>query len=62
MQLDICEKEKLIGEWTVAFLGTPEDQLKFNVMSETLPRSESYYDGCNEGMELPVISPSLGED
>jgi len=59
----ICDKEQLIGEWTVAFQGSPENKLKFNVMEEILPHSEEYYVDCNrEGMQMPQIDPSLGND
>jgi len=60
LQLEICDKEDLIGEWTVLFAGSPDDRIKFTVLDEILPHSEEYYQGCGEAIEFPVIDPSLG--
>jgi len=56
----ICDKDELIGKWTILFTGSPENQLKFNVMEEILPYSEEFYVDCNrEGMQMPIREPSL---
>ena len=58
----LCDKEQLIGEWTVIFASMPSDRLYFQVMDETLPHSEEYYISCNENpIETPYVQPSLGE-
>jgi len=59
---NLCEKEGLIGEWTIMFGSLPNERLHFEVMAETLPYSEKYFLGCNEDpIEFPQIQPSLGE-
>jgi len=61
LQLEICDKEQLIGEWTILFAGQPDERLKFTVVDEILPHSEIYYEGCGDAIELPMIDPSLGK-
>jgi hypothetical protein len=59
---NLCEKEDLIGQWTVIFRGLPDEKLYFEIMEETLPYSENYYLGCNENpLQVPQIEPSLGQ-
>ena len=59
---NLCDKEDLIGKWTVMFRGLPDDKLYFEVLEETLPYSEDYFIGCNENpIEIPIIEPSLGK-
>ena len=60
LQLEICDKEQLIGEWTVLFAGSPDERLKFTILDEILPYSEEYYKGCGEAIEFPIVDPSLG--
>ena len=48
LQLEICDKEQLIGEWTILFAGQPDERLKFTVVDEILPHSEIYYEGCGD--------------
>ena len=60
-RLDICEKEQLVGEWTVIFNGMPEEKLNFEVLAETLPHSERYYENCGEAIKLPIVDPSIGQ-
>ena len=55
----ICEKEDLVGKWTVMFRGLPEDRLHFEIMDEILPYSEEYYAGCNEDPYEVRLQPSL---
>ena len=50
----LCDKEQLIGEWTVMFASMPEDRIYFQVMDEVLPHSEQYYLDClDESTEIP---------
>ena len=58
--LDLCEKEDLIGEWTILFAGLPEDKLHFEIVGEILPGSESYYEDCNR--ESQVLFPNLDSE
>jgi len=60
----LCDKEQLIGEWTVLFASMPGDKLYFQVMDEILPHSEQYYKDClEESMQVPgeYLQPSLGQ-
>tara|TARA_B100000029_G_scaffold40616_1_gene37899 strand:+ start:404 stop:985 length:582 start_codon:yes stop_codon:yes gene_type:complete len=60
----LCDKEQLVGEWTVMFASMSEDRIYFQVMDETLPHSEQYYKSCLEqSMQIPgeYIQPSLGQ-
>ena len=61
MRANLCDKEELIGQWTVIFKSLPNERLDFQVMDEILPRSEEFFEGCNENpLEIP-FQPSLGE-
>ena len=52
-QFDMCDKESVIGEWTIIFEGIPNEKLHFQVMEETLPGSEEYYEDCNPALHVP---------
>ena len=43
---DLCEKEQLIGTWTVMFRGYDEFKLYFDVLPDILPGEESYFVKC----------------
>jgi hypothetical protein len=60
-QLGICDKEQIVGEWTVLFVGLPNEKLHFQVMNEILPGSEEYYVTCNEkALQMPIMNdPSI---
>ena len=59
---NLCDKEELIGQWTVMFRGLPDEKLHFEVMNEILPHSETYYVSCNENpVQIPQMEPSLGQ-
>jgi|TARA_B110000263_G_scaffold210720_1_gene193380 hypothetical protein len=61
-QFHMCDKEQLIGKWTIQFEGLPNEKLNFQVLDEILPHSEEYYVSCNENpLELPIVQPSLDE-
>ena len=59
---NLCDKEDLIGKWTVMFRSLPDEKLYFEVMDETLPYSEDFYTSCNENpIHIPIMEPSLGK-
>jgi len=61
-QFDMCEKEQIIGKWTIIFEGLPNERLNFQVVNEVLPHSEEYYVSCNDNpMNIPAVQPSLDE-
>ena len=42
-QLDLCSVEDILGEWTVVFRGTDYQNLKFEVINQTLPGEENNF-------------------
>ena len=59
LRLNLCDKDRLAGEWTMNFAGLPDEKLHFQVMNEILPHSEEYYEKCGEALTFPDIEPSL---
>jgi len=56
-QLGICDVEQLVGEWTVLFVGLPDEKLHFQVTDEILPGFEEYYVTCDEkALEMPFMT------
>ena len=56
-RLDICNVEQLVGEWTVLFVGLPDEKLHFQVINEILPGFEQYYVTCDEkALEMPLMT------
>lgn len=56
--LEICDKDKLIGEWRVMFKSVPNEYLKFEIVNEMLPNNELYYDGCGPTGQEFVVDPT----
>ena len=54
---NICEKEKLIGEWTVMFKGYDEAKIHFEVTPNILPGMENHFLGCNVAYEIDLKNP-----
>jgi hypothetical protein len=54
----LCEKEDLIGEWTVMFKGYDLAKLHFEMLPDILPNQESHFDGCKVSY---VIDPTSKE-
>ena len=42
----LCEKEQLIGEWTVMFKDYEMSKISFEVLPDILPNEESYFVEC----------------
>ena len=58
LSLDLCDKDQLVGEWSVVFRGNPDERLKFRIIDEFLPLSEQHYESCGEAMQFaPGFSP-----
>ena len=56
-QLGICDVEQLVGEWTVLFVGLPDEKLHFQVTDEILPGHEEYYVTCDEeALQIPMMT------
>ena len=58
----ICDKEQLIGEWRIVFVGLEEYELNFEVLNEILPLNEEYYKGCEvqQMPRHPSMDPTIG--
>ena len=55
---NLCEKEKLIGEWTVMFKGYDMAKLHFEMLPDILPNQEQHFEGCSVSYELdPTMKP-----
>ncbi|MBC8252360.1 MAG: hypothetical protein H8E89_12360 [Candidatus Nitrosopelagicus sp.] len=61
-QLGLCEENDVVGTWMILFGGRTDMKLNFEVLAETLPHSEEYYQGCNTtAMLIPNLEPTLDE-
>ena len=54
---NLCEKEDLIGTWTVMFRGYEEAKLYFEMLPDILPNQESHYVGCEIAYVLDPPAP-----
>ena len=53
----ICEKEKLIGQWTVMFKDYDEAKIYFEMTPNILPNMESQYVDCGIAYEIDITKP-----
>tara|TARA_B110000014_G_scaffold49324_1_gene32718 strand:+ start:199 stop:876 length:678 start_codon:yes stop_codon:yes gene_type:complete len=59
---NLCEKEDLVGEWTVMFRGYEMAQLTFEMTEDILPRQEWHFEECEIAYELdPTKEYSIKE-
>ena len=54
---NLCEKEKLIGQWSVMFKGYDEAKLYFEMTPDILPNMEYQYVDCNVAYEIDLKNP-----
>jgi len=54
---NLCEKEKLIGEWTVMFKGYDMAKLHFEMLPDILPNQEKQYQECDVAYEVDLMNP-----
>ena len=54
---NLCEKEHLIGEWTVMFKGIENAKLNFEIVSDILPNQEDQYVECEIAYVLDPTVP-----
>ena len=52
---NLCQKEQLVGEWTVMFEGYDKAKLYFEVLPDILPNHESHFEECSVAY---VIDPT----
>ena len=53
----ICEKEKLIGQWTVMFKGYDMQKIYFEMTPNILPNMEGQYVDCGIAYEIDITKP-----
>ena len=53
----LCEKEQLIGEWTVMFKGYEMQDIRFEVMPDILPNQENQFIDCEISYEIDITKP-----
>ena len=53
--LDLCEKDNLVGEWTVMFRGVEQSVLHFEIVDAILPNQEYQYVECGIAYEIDII-------
>ena len=57
---NLCEKEQLVGTWTVMFRGYEEAKLYFQMMPDILPNQESHFVECEVAYVLdPTVKDSI---
>jgi len=56
---NLCEKEDLIGEWTVMFKGYENAKLYFEMLPVTLPNQEHQFEECDVSYEVDITKPLL---
>ena len=54
---NLCEKEQLIGEWTVMFEGYEMSKLYFKILPDILPNQEHQFEGCEIAYEIDITKP-----
>jgi hypothetical protein len=54
---NLCEKEDLVGEWTVMFKGYDMAKLYFEMLPYALPNQESHFEGCEVAYEINILNP-----
>ena len=54
---NICEKEKLIGQWTVMFKGYEEQKIYFEMTPNILPNMEHQFEDCGVPFEIDITKP-----
>ena len=54
---NLCEKEQLVGVWTVMFRGYEMAVINFEVLSDTLPNHELHFKECSIAYEIDPTIP-----
>ena len=54
---NICEKEKLIGQWSVMFKGYEEQKMYFEITPNILPNMEHQFEDCGIAYEIDISKP-----
>ena len=54
---NLCEKEQLVGEWTVMFRGYDMAVINFEMLPDVLPNHEYQFVECQVAYEIDIIDP-----
>ncbi len=54
---NLCEKEDLVGTWTVMFRSYEEATLNFEMLDHTLPNQEYQFEECQIAYEIDLTKP-----
>ena len=54
---NLCDKEDLVGVWTVNFRGYESSKLYFEVLPDTLPNQEHQFEECEVAYEIDITKP-----
>jgi len=57
---NLCEKEQLIGQWTVMFKGYDMATINFEMLPDILPNQESHFEECSIAYVLDPTSSDSG--
>ena len=53
----LCDKNQLVGTWTVMFKDYERSKLYFEIMPETLPNHEHHFKECEIAYEIDITKP-----
>tara|TARA_Y100000741_G_scaffold77844_1_gene56801 strand:- start:191 stop:736 length:546 start_codon:yes stop_codon:yes gene_type:complete len=56
---NLCEKEELVGKWTVLFKGYDMAKLHFEMLPDVLPNQEYQFEECEIAYELDIRKPII---
>ena len=54
---NLCDKEDLVGTWTVMFRSYNEMTLEFEILDRTLPNQENQFVECEIAYEIDITKP-----
>ena len=54
---ELCDKEQLIGEWSVMFKGYEMQKLHFEIVPTILPNQEDQFQECEVSYEVDIMKP-----
>ena len=54
---NLCDKEDLVGTWTIMFRSYEETTLNFEMLDHTLPNQEYQFEGCSVAYEIDITKP-----
>jgi len=54
---ELCDKEQLIGEWSVMFKGYEMQKLHFEIVPAILPNQEDQFQECEVSYEVDIMKP-----